>query len=134
MVWATLSVSVSPSTTSCCTDKNESKEKAGTEVTQKAANNLATKAQHISLFVNALLVSVNEPLLKHFENNLCLFSLCFTTVKNMALLEKLILIFKKINLLKESIYPKGDPFSLYTAIYQDTVLYKHTFWIWKQGD
>ena len=60
--------------------------------------------------------------------------MCFTTVKNMALLEKLILIFKKINLLKESIYPKGDPFSLYTAIYQDTVLYKHTFWIWKQGD
>ena len=95
MVWATLSVSVSPSITSCSSDKNESKEKVRTEVTQEAGNNLATTAQHILLLVNALLVSVNEPLLKHFENNLCLFALCFTTVKNMALLEKLILIFKK---------------------------------------
>lgn len=118
----------------CYSDKTESKEEVRTKVLQKAGNSLETKTQHLLLLVNAILVSVNELLRRYFENNFCLFSSCFTTVKNMALPEKLISIFKKNNLLKESLHPKGDPFSLYTAVYQNTILYTHAFWVRKQGD
>lgn len=108
----------------CYSDKTESKEEVRTKVLQKAGNSLETKTQHFLLLVNAILVSVNELLWKYFENNFCLFSLCFTTIKNMALPEKRISILKKIIFSKNHYIQKATPF-LSTLLYTKTLFSTH---------